>query len=204
MRVEPVTLEGTHVRLEPATPDHVDGLWHAGRFPELWRYRPFPVYSRDDMAAQVGAALATAAAGTLFLFATVDPASGRPIGSTSFLNIDPANRRLEIGGTWLTPAWQRSAANTEAKYLQLRHCFETLGCLRVEFKTDLRNIRSRAALARIGAVEEGTFRRHVVLPDGYLRDSVYFSILDREWPAVSDRLQALLAAHPTDSTPDTW
>lgn len=154
------------------------------------------------MAAQVGAALATAAAGTLFLFATVDPASGRPIGSTSFLNIDPANRRLEIGGTWLTPASQRSAANTEAKYLQLRHCFETLGCLRVEFKTDLRNTRSRAALARIGAVEEGTFRRHVVLPDGYLRDSVYFSILDREWPAVRDRLQALLAAHPTDSTPD--
>jgi RimJ/RimL family protein N-acetyltransferase len=189
--------------LEPATPDHVDGLWHAGRFPELWRYRPFPVYSRDDMAAQVDAALVAAAAGTLFLFATVDPTSGRPIGSTSFLNLDPANRRLEIGGTWLTPAWQRSAANTEAKYLQLRHCFETLGCLRVEFKTDLRNTRSRAALARIGAVEEGTFRHHVVLPDGHLRDSVYFSILDREWPSVRRRLQDRLAGSPQPA-PTDW
>jgi len=204
VRVEPVTLDGRHVRLEPVTPDHVDGLWHAGRFPELWRYRPFPVYSRDEMALQVDAALATAAEGTLFLFATIDPASGRPIGSTSFLNIDPANRHLEIGGTWLTPAWQRTAANTEAKYLQLQHCFETLGCIRVEFKTDLRNARSRAALARLGAVEEGTFRHHLVLPDGYRRDSVYFSILDREWPAVRDRLQHRLATHSGVPTPTDW
>jgi RimJ/RimL family protein N-acetyltransferase len=203
VRVEPVTLDGTHVRLEPVGAHHVDGLWHAGRYPELWRMRPFPVHSRDDLAAQVDAALASATAATLFMFATVERTSGRPIGSTCFLNLDPPNRHLEIGGTWITPAWQRTVANTEAKYLQLRHCFDTLGCLRVEFKTDLRNARSRAALTRLGAVEEGTLRHHVVLPDGYRRDSVYFSILDREWPAVRVRLEdrmrtPALVAPPTD------
>ena len=204
MRVQPVTLDGTHVRLEPVNRGHVDGLWHAGRFPELWRMRPFPVYSRDDMARQVDAALDAAAAGTLFMFVTVDRSSGRPIGSTSFLNIDLANRHLEIGGTWLAPAWQRTPANTEAKLLQLRHCFETLECVRVEFKTAARNTRSRAALARIGAVEEGTFRRHLILPDGYVRDSVYFSVVDREWPRVEARLTERLTASPDVEAPTDW
>ncbi len=166
--------------------------------------RPYPVYSRDDMDAQVQAALVAAATGTLLMFATVDTASGRPIGSTSFLNIDPEHRHLEIGATWITPAWQRSPANTEAKYLQLRHCFETLGCLRVEFKTDARNARSRAALARIGATEEGTFRRHMVLPDGFVRDSVYFAVTDLDWAHVRPSLEARMASYPSLVPPTDW
>jgi len=204
VEVNPVTFEGKIVRLEPVTLDHVDGLWHAGRFPEVWQMRPFPVHSVDDMRQQVEAAIATADAGSLFMFATVDAASNRVIGSTSFCNIDLPYRRLEIGGTWLTPAWQRSPANTEAKYLQLCHCFDELGCIRVEFKTDSRNMRSRAALARIGAVEEGTLRRHVVLPDGYVRDSVYFSVVDHAWPRVKERLKRLLDASTEFTPPADW
>lgn len=201
MKIGPVALEGHTIRLEPVTLDHVDGLWHAGRFPEVWAMRPLPVYSHDAMREQVELALD---AGILFMFATVDRVSGRVIGTTSFANIDAANRRLEIGATWLTPAWQRSPANTEAKYLQLRHCFDELHCVRVEFKTDARNARSRAALVRIGAVEEGTLRRHVILPDGYVRDSVYFSVLDREWLRVKTRLEEMLDAYPPFMPPDDW
>jgi N-acetyltransferase len=204
VNVEPVTLEGDTVRLEPAGRQHVEGLWHAGRFPEVWAMRPYPVYSRAEMEAQIGAALAAATAGTLFMFATIEIASGRPIGTTSFLNLDVPNRHLEIGATWITPAWQHSPANTEAKYLQLRHCFETLGCVRVEFKTDARNTRSRAALARLGAVEEGTLRRHTILPDGFVRDSVYFSILDLDWPDVRHRLEARMASYPPFVPPTGW
>ncbi len=204
MNLAPVTLDGAHVRLEPVTPAHVDGLWRAGRDPDVWAMRPYPVYSHDDMDAQVHAAIAAAAAGTLFMFATVDRSSGRPIGATCYLNTDPTNRHLEIGGTWLTPAWQRSPANTEAKYLQLRHCFETVGCVRVEFKTDARNARSRAALIRIGATEEGTLRRHTVLPDGFVRDSVFFSVLDQEWPDVRRHLDATMASYPPFVAPPDW
>jgi len=204
VNVEPVTLEGDSVRLEPAGLHHVDGLWHAGRFPEVWDMRPYPVYSREDMEAQIGAALAAGAAGTLFMFATIEIASGRPIGTTSFLNLDVPNRHLEIGATWVTPAWQRSPANTEAKYLQLRHCFETLGCVRVEFKTDARNTKSRAALARLGAVEEGTLRRHTILPDGFVRDSVYFSVVDHDWPDVRAALEARMASYPPFVAPTGW
>jgi N-acetyltransferase len=204
VRLEPAVLEGEHVRLEPAGDAHVDGLWHAGRFPELWDMRPFPVYSRDEMLAQVRAARATDGGGGRLMFATIDRASGRIVGSTRYLSIDPVNRRLEIGGTWLPPAWQRTPVNSEAKFLQLEHCFETLGCVRVEFKTDARNARSRAALARIGATEEGTLRRHLVLPDGHVRDSVYFSILDDEWPEVRDRLRAHSAAYPPFDPPADW
>jgi N-acetyltransferase len=204
VNVEPVTLQGDSVRLEPAGPEHVDGVWHAGRFPEVWAMRPYPVYSRDEMETQITAAVAAAAAGTLFMFATIDIASGRPIGTTSFLNLDVANRHLEIGATWITPAWQRSPANTEAKYLQLRHCFETLGCVRVEFKTDARNTKSRAALERLGAVEEGTLRRHTILPDGFVRDSVYFSVTDDDWPDVRAALEHRMASYPTFVAPDDW
>lgn len=204
MRLGPVTLEGTHVRLEPVTRDHVDGLWHAGRDPEVWAMRPYPVYSHDEMDTQVRSAIDAAAAGILYMFATVDVHSGRPIGTTSFLNLDPANRHLEIGATWLTSAWQRSPANTEAKYLQLRHCFETMGWVRVEFKTDARNTRSRAALTRIGATEEGTLRRHTILPDGFVRDSVYFSVVDREWPDVRRHLEATMASYPAFVAPPDW
>jgi N-acetyltransferase len=202
--VEPVTLEAAHVRLEPAAPEHVDGLWHAGRYPEIWEMRPYPVYSLAEMRAQVEAAIAARDAGVLLMFATIETATNRVVGSTSFANIDELNHRLEIGATWITPSWQRTPVNTEAKYLQLRHCFEDLHCARVEFKTDARNARSRAALARIGATEEGTLRRHLMLPDGFMRDSVYFSVLDHEWPAVKADLEARMRAAPAFDPPEDW
>jgi N-acetyltransferase len=185
--IVPVTLEGEHVRLEPAGPEHVDALWAAGAHPELWRYMPVSVRSRDDLAFMVEYANANGCS-----YATVDRADDRVIGATAFLAPDAGNRHVEIGATWITPARQRSAANTEAKLLQLTHAFETLECARVEFKTDARNEKSRSALARIGATEEGTFRKHMLMPDGAWRDSVWFSIVDTEWPSVRARLEGLL------------
>ena len=133
-------------------------------------------------------------------FVTVARTIAQVVGSTSDLTIDCQHQRVEIGGTWVTPAWQRSAINTEAKYLQLRHAFETLGCIRVEFKTDALNTKSRQALARIGATEEGTFRNHMIMPDGRIRHSVYFSITHDEWPRVKAHLEGLLAAYRETST----
>ena len=130
-----------------------------------------------------------------FRFATIDKTSGQPVGSTSYLTIDRQHRHLEIGGTWITPSRQRSAVNTEAKYLQLSHAFDTLGCIRVEFKTDSLNVKSKQALARIGAVEEGTFRNHRIMPDGRLRHSVYFSIIDSEWPSVKAHLEQVMSSY---------
>lgn len=186
--LEPVTLEGEHVRLEPAGPEHIDPMWAVAQDPDIWRYIPRSVTSRDDLVFWVEY-LDNVGLG----FATVQRATGSVIGGTAFLAPDAGNRRVEIGATWITPAAQRSAANTEAKLLQLTHAFEVLGCARVEFKTDARNERSRAALARIGATEEGILRKHILMPDGVWRDSVYFSILDTEWPAVRGRLQERLA-----------
>jgi RimJ/RimL family protein N-acetyltransferase len=142
----------------------------------------------ESMRAFVTNSSAGLAAGSILPFATIDQMSGRIVGSTCYLAIEPAHKRLEIGGTWITPSHKRSPVNTEAKLLQLTHCFEVLGCNRVEFKTDARNAESRAALARIGAVEEGTFRAHMVMPDGQLRSSVYFSVIASEWPEVKARL----------------
>ncbi len=185
----PVVLEGEHVRLEPLTAGHVEALWTVAQDPEIWRYIPFPVRTRDELAFMVEYVDAIGQG-----FATVLRATDTPIGSTAFLAADEGNRRLEIGATWITPAHQRSAANTEAKLLQLAHAFEVLGCARVELKTDARNQRSRDAIARLGATEEGTFRKHMLLPDGTWRDSVYFSIVDAEWPSVRHRLEERLAA----------
>jgi RimJ/RimL family protein N-acetyltransferase len=193
MEIAPVTLEGRHVRLESLRPEHADGLVAAGTGHGLFRYFPFSLEDEPAMRAFVASSLEAFARGSALPFATVERASGRVIGSSSYLAIEPAHKRLEIGATWLTPACQRSAANTEAKLLQLTHCFELLGCNRVEFKTDARNARSRAALARIGAVEEGTLRAHMVMPDGALRSSVYFSVIASEWPATKRRLEERLA-----------
>jgi RimJ/RimL family protein N-acetyltransferase len=132
-------------------------------------------------------------------FVTIARAIDQPVGSTSYLNIDLRHRRVEIGGTWITPAWQRSAINTEAKYLQLRHAFETLSCMRVEFKTDSLNTKSRQAIARLGATEEGIFRNHMVMPGGRIRHSVYFSIINDEWPQIKAHLEGLMAAYPAMS-----
>jgi RimJ/RimL family protein N-acetyltransferase len=190
-------LEGRIVRLEPLTAAHGPGLRAAAAPAEIWtwmRDRP-PASSDAGWEAFLGAALAASAAGTEAAFATLDARTGEPIGSTRFLTLRPEHRGLEIGWTWLTPAAWRTGANAEAKLLQLTHAFETLGCLRVELKTHARNTRSRVAMARLGATQEGVFRRHMVTPgvgDG-VRDSVFFSITDQDWPDVRTRLQARLA-----------
>jgi RimJ/RimL family protein N-acetyltransferase len=147
----------------------------------------------DDMRAYIEEALLAQASGTALPFATVEQASGRVIGSTRYANIEATHRRLEIGWTWIAPRWQRTAVNTEAKYLMLRHAFETLGCQRVEFKTDSLNERSRNAILRLGAKEEGTFRNHMIAYTGRVRHSVYFSIIETEWPEVKARLEEKLA-----------
>jgi RimJ/RimL family protein N-acetyltransferase len=187
----PVTLEGRHVRLEPLSLAHVEPLYAASD-PELWRWTLTQIASMEDMRTYVEAALEAQRAGTALPFATIDPSSGEIIGSTRFGNIDLANHHLEIGWTWLRRDRQRTACNTEAKYLMLRHAFDVLGCVRVELKTDVLNERSRAAILRIGAIEEGTLRAHLKTASGRMRDSVYYSILAREWPAVRARLEAML------------
>jgi N-acetyltransferase len=193
MKVEAVILEGQHVRLEPLTQSHHADLCEVGLEPELWQWIPFQVLTPESMAGYIGGALDAQAAGTAVPFATVEKASGRVMGSTRYMSIDAPNRRVEIGSTWIGKAWQRSIVNTEAKFLMLRHAFETLGCMRVELKTDSMNRRSRNAIQRIGARQEGIFRNHMVTWSGRIRHSVYFSILDSEWPQVKANLEAKLA-----------
>jgi len=188
MEIRPVTLEGTHVRLETLRAEHADELVATCTGHGMFQFFPIPMETPAVMRAFVAHSLASLAKGTVLPFATIERKSGHVVGSTSYLAIEPQHKRLEIGATFIAPSRQRSAVNTEAKLLQLTHCFEVLGCNRVEFKTDARNARSRAALARIGATEEGVFRAHMVMPDGALRDSVYFSVVAREWPAVKERL----------------
>jgi RimJ/RimL family protein N-acetyltransferase len=192
LNVQSVTLSGQIVRLEPMTLAHVRGLARVGLEPELWRLQPRPIESEDDMRDYVLRALDGQSRGTLLPFTIFDRASNQVIGSTSYLDIAPEHRRLEIGATWLTSAYQRTGANTEAKLLLLTHAFETLGAIRVVFKTDVLNQRSRKAIERIGAVEEGTFRKHLIAASGRARDMVYYAILDDEWPAVKARLSGLL------------
>ena len=191
--VEPVTLQGSIVRLEPLTLDHLPGLTSVGLEGDLWRWTLSVNQTPGDMRSYVEAALASATAGTEVPFATIEQSSGRVIGSTRFLSIDAHHRRLEIGYTWIAPAWQRTAANTEAKLLMLTHAFNVLGALRVEFKTDALNERSRAALLGIGASEEGTMRNHMVTDSGRRRHSVYFSVIEEEWPRVRQNLDARLS-----------
>jgi RimJ/RimL family protein N-acetyltransferase len=192
LEIQQVTLQGRHIRLEPLTLNHLDGLCEIGLDPDLWRWIPAPVKSRDDMRDYIRLALQWQTDDTALPFATVDQSSGRVVGSTRYMNIDKPNRHVEIGATWIGRPWQRTVVNTEAKYLMLRHAFETLGCFRVELKTDALNQQSRNAILRIGASQEGIFRKHVVCSDGRLRDSVYFSIIDSEWPSVKARLEEKL------------
>lgn len=192
LKLEPVVLSGTHVRLEPVEPAHVAGLLEAARPPEIWRWMPFALDSEALIAGLVAHAQATAASGLGLSFTTLSVSEDRVVGSTSYLNVSPENDRLEIGFTWITPTWQRTVVNTEAKLLMLRHAFGTLGCERVELKTDALNERSRRAIARIGATEEGTLRHHMRRQDGSYRDSVYFSILRDDWPDIERQLTARL------------
>ena len=190
MNVVPVVLEGRHVRLEPLSQAHHADLAAVGLDEELWRWIPTPVRTPQEMSGYIQTALEEQSRGVSLPFALIEKTSGRAIGSTRYGNIDRAHHRVEIGWTWVAPPWQRTGVNTEAKYLLLRHAFETLGCIRVELKTDSLNERSRAAILRIGAREEGTFRNHMITSTGRLRHTVYFSILDSEWPAVKARLQS--------------
>jgi RimJ/RimL family protein N-acetyltransferase len=190
----PVTLNHpVVVRLEPLTSEHVPALARVGLDAELWRWVPHPVTSIDDMHAYVATALDEQRRGVSLPFAIVDAASGEVIGSTRFGNIDVKNRRLEIGWTWVARSHQRTRANTAAKRLLLGHAFETLQANRVELKTDVLNEKSRNAIGRIGAKQEGIFREHVVCASGRIRDTVYFSILASEWPQVRRDLDARLA-----------
>lgn len=192
--VQPVTLEGSLVRLEPLEPRHLADLVLVAFDQALWQWTIARPQDEAGLRQWFDAALANADAGTEQPFATIDRASGRAVGSSRFLSIVPEHRRLEIGWTWVATAFQRSGANREAKLLQLTYAFETLGANRVEFKTHARNERSRTALAGIGATFEGVFRSHMIMPDGSLRDSAYFSVIAGEWPAVKAGLRAKLAA----------
>jgi N-acetyltransferase len=192
MAWSPVVLEGTVVRLEPLALHHLDALCAVGLEPSLWALTTSRIATRGDMQRYVEAALGEQAVGSALPFATVERATNTVVGSTRYGNIVPQHRRAEIGWTWIAPRWQRTAVNTEAKYLMLRHAFDVMACRRVELKTSALNARSRAAMLRIGATEEGTLRRHMVQPDGSARDSVYFSVIDEEWPAVRGRLEEML------------
>ncbi len=192
LNIQPVTLAGPHVRLHPLTLAHHDALCEVGLDDALWRWIPKPVHSREDMLDYMRTALQWQADGTALPFVTIDQSSGRVVGSTRFMNIDKPNRHVEIGATWIARPWQRTAINTEAKYLMLRHAFEKLGCIRVELKTDALNEQSRTAILRIGAKFEGIFRNHMVCAGGRLRDSAWFSVIDSEWPQVKAALEARL------------
>jgi N-acetyltransferase len=188
-------LEGDIVRLEPLARPHEKGLFEAAQDERLWRWMPYdPSGSRERFHAWLENALADSSAGTEAAFATVDAVTGEPVGSTRYLTLRPEHRGLEIGWTWLAPARWQTGANVEAKLLMLEHAFERLGCLRVEFKTDSRNERSRAALAALPAQFEGVFRKHMLVRGGERRDSAYYSIIDDEWPEVKENLGRRIAA----------
>jgi N-acetyltransferase len=193
MNPTPVVLYGDAVKLEPLDPSHADDLLAAGADPEIWRYMPIPQPgSAAEVRKWIDDAWKLAATGEQLPFAIMDAETGRAVGSTRYLEIHRNWRTMEIGWTWLAASVQRSAVNTEVKLLLLKHAFEDHGALRVQFKTDGRNLRSQRAIERLGAVKEGVLRKQRINHDGFVRDAVYYSILDDEWPAVKERLTALL------------
>jgi N-acetyltransferase len=194
LKIEPLVLEGRCVRLEPLSRAHLPELCKVGLDEQLWRWIPVPVRTAADMAAYVETALKEQASGIALPFALIEKSSSRAIGSTRYANIERFHRRVEIGWTWIAPPWQRTAVNTEMKYLLLRHAFETLGCMRVELKTDSLNSQSRQAILRIGAREEGTFRSHMITSTGRIRHTVYLSIVQEEWPEVKAKLELRLTS----------
>jgi RimJ/RimL family protein N-acetyltransferase len=192
--IGPVTLEGAHVRLEPLDlSKHWDGLRAIGLDPELWRFTASKCYDEGALRRYFETALEEQSRGVTVAFVTTLAATGEVIGSTRFGNIVARHKRAEIGWTWLCSAHQRTRANTEAKYLMLRHAFESWGLMRVEFKTSSTNLKSQNAMRRLGLVEEGTFRKWMFNEDGTVRDTMWFSVVDDEWPAMKSRLEAMLA-----------
>jgi RimJ/RimL family protein N-acetyltransferase len=192
MDIKPMTLEGVVVRLEPLSLSHHQALCRVGLDPEIWRLTISNVGDAEGMASYIQAALKAQTEGSALPFVIVERASNTIAGSTRYMNIEPLNRKLEIGATWVGRQWQRTAVNTEAKYLLLHHAFEELHVNRVEFKTDVLNEKSRNALLRIGAKEEGILRKHLITQTGRVRDSVYFGIIDSEWPEVKKNLEEKL------------
>lgn len=192
MIVEPVSLNGEFVLLEPLSEDNIPALCEVGLEPSLWKLSPSKMDGRDAMAAYVQAALSDRQKGFALPFVTVEKKSNKIIGSTRFGNIDVPNRKVEIGWTWIAPAWQRTYVNTEAKLLMLTYAFEVWKCVRVELKTDALNEKSRNAIARIGAKQEGIHRNHMITDSGRFRDSVFFSIIESEWNTVKENLNLML------------
>ncbi len=193
MVIEPVTLDGRVVRLEPIAERHVTDLAKVGLEGEIWRYMRYGnMETIGQLSDWVRELLELQKQGTDLPFAVIYKKTGVAVGSTRYLNIDPVDRSLEIGGTWYGLDYQGTLVNTECKYLLLKHAFEVMGCVRVWFKTDSRNLRSQRAIERLGAVKEGVLRKHMILPDGYIRDSVVYSVLPNEWPEVKIKLEARL------------
>ena len=196
--VQPITLMGAAVRLEPLGLQHADDLFAAAQDPDIWRYMPSdPSASPAALRAWITTALDAQAAGSELPFTILDRATSRALGSTRYLNISPRDRSLEIGWTWLARPARRTSVNTECKYLLLRHAFETLRAVRVQLKTDRRNTVSRAAIERLGAVREGILRKHMLVANGYIRDTVMYSVTDDEWPGVKVHLESMLVALPS-------
>jgi N-acetyltransferase len=194
--ISPFSLEGTHVRLEPLQPEHAPMLWEIAKdhLADLFHWIPYRLESLEHFKEFNRQVLEEQKRGVSIPFATYERASKQVVGTTRFMNMDLANRKVEIGSTWIAPRWQRTIINTEAKYLMLCQAFEVWDCMRVELKTDALNQRSRQAILRLGAKEEGTLRKHMLTWNGRQRDSVYFSILDTEWPQVKAGLEARLMA----------
>jgi N-acetyltransferase len=192
--IRPLVLEGRLARLEPLTREHHAALSAVGLEGNVFQWFPTPVVDDAGMLAFIDTALEGQRQGAMLPFATIDRKSGTAVGSTRFAAIDRVHKRAEIGWTWIARPWQRGGINMDTKYLMLRQAFEVWGMIRVEFKTDRLNVQSQTALAGIGATQEGIFRNHMIIPGGRVRDSVWYSVIDREWPAVKADLARRLAA----------
>ncbi|MEK4822664.1 MULTISPECIES: GNAT family N-acetyltransferase [Priestia] len=190
-----VTLLGERVKLIPLEELHTEGLYEAAKAPEIWSHLPSKIQSIEDIKQLVKNALKSKESGQELPFVVLDLETTSIVGSTRFLDISVPNKSLEIGWTWYNPSVWRTRVNTECKYLLLKHCFEELNFNRVQLKTDVRNQRSRTAILRLGAVQEGIIRKHMILPDGFARDSVVFSIIKEEWPSIKERLEDFLTSH---------
>lgn len=193
MKVESIILEGEFVRLEPMKPEHLNALCEVGMTDSIWFFTTNVMHTVEDMQRYISTAMDDAERKIALPFVTIDKKQNKIVGSTRFGNIDTKNRKTEIGWTWINPLWQRSYVNTEAKFLMLKHAFETWNCARVELKTDVLNEKSRNAILRIGAKQEGILRRHLITETGRFRDTVYFSIIDDEWQDVKENLRAKLS-----------
>jgi RimJ/RimL family protein N-acetyltransferase len=192
LEIRPIELLGQRVKIVPMETKHTEELFAAGGSLDIWTYMPMVVQTFGDMERLVNDALKEREQGTQFPFVIFDKDASKLVGSTRFLDISATNRSLEIGWTWLSPSVWRTKVNTECKYLLFKHCFETLGTIRVQLKTDSRNLRSQKAIERIGGVKEGVIRNHRILSDGYRRHSVYYSVIDEEWLGVKEKLEGFL------------